>query len=104
MIITSGRPPMVGATAADQTATGAITPALMKAGKEFEAMAIGEMLQPMFATSESGGEFDGGAAETTLKPLLVSEYAKLFEARGGLGLAETVATKLATEMDRSTRR
>jgi peptidoglycan hydrolase FlgJ len=64
---------------------------LMKAAKEFEAMAIGQLLQPMFDTVDtSKGLFGGGSAEETWKPMLVNEMAKQMEAHGGLGLAQSI--------------
>lgn len=78
------------------TSSNASTTSALQAGKDFEAMAIGEFLQPMFQSEQAANNmFGGGSAEATLKPMLVSEYAKLIEARGGLGLAAPIAEKLA---------
>lgn len=74
-------------------APGAATPAaanaqVMKAAQDFEAMTIGQLLEPMFATVEtSQGMFGGGAGEENFKPMLVTEMAKSMERAGGLGLA-----------------
>ena len=64
---------------------------LRKAAEDFEAMAIGQLLQPMFETLDtSGGLFGGGAGEQTWRPMLVREMAKKIAAGGGFGLAVPV--------------
>jgi peptidoglycan hydrolase FlgJ len=62
-----------------------------KAARDFEAMALGAFLKPMFETSNTGkGLFSGGEAEKTWKPMLVDEIAKQMAATGGLGLAAPI--------------
>jgi Rod binding domain-containing protein len=64
---------------------------LMQAAQDFEAMAIGQLLQPMFDTVDTAnGFFGGGAGEEAWKPMLVQEFAKQIAAHGGLGLAKPV--------------
>ncbi len=64
---------------------------IVKAAKDFEAMAIGQLLQPMFDTVQTTqGTFGGGSGEEAWKPLLVQEFAKQIVAHGGLGLAKPV--------------
>jgi Rod binding domain-containing protein len=64
---------------------------LMKAARDFEAMALGELIQPMFDTVDtSKGPFGGGAGEESWKPMMVAEMAKQIEAHGGLGLAKPI--------------
>jgi len=59
-----------------------------KTAKDFEAMALGEFLKPMFETSDTKkGLFSGGDAEKTWKPMLIDEIGKQNSASGGLGLA-----------------
>ncbi len=61
---------------------------LWKAAQDFEAMALGEFLKPMFDTVDSKSTlFSGGEAEKTWKPMLVDEIGKQIAAHGGLGLA-----------------
>ena len=68
---------------------------LRKAARDFEAMAIGELLKPMFDTiDQSKGLFGGGAGEAAWKPILVEHMARNIAARGGLGLAEHVYQSL----------
>ncbi len=62
-----------------------------KAANDFEAMAIGQLLQPMFDTVNTAkNAFGGGAGEEAWKPMLVQEFAKQIQAHGGLGLAKPV--------------
>jgi peptidoglycan hydrolase FlgJ len=62
-----------------------------KSAKDFEAMAIGQLLQPMFDTVDtSSNTFGGGRGEEAWKPMLVQEFAKQIAAHGGLGLAKPV--------------
>jgi Rod binding domain-containing protein len=61
---------------------------LWKAARDFEAVALGEFLKPMFETVDSKKNlFSGGEAEKTWKPMMVDEIAKQMAAAGGLGLA-----------------
>lgn len=64
------------------------------AASKFEAMMIGQMLQPMFDTIAEDKTFGGGPAEGMLRPMLVTEYAKLMEQKGGLGLDEAIGQEL----------
>jgi len=70
----------------------ALDPAkIAKSANDFEAMAIGQLLQPMFDTVDSSkGAFGGGPGEEAWKPMLVQEFAKQIAAHGGLGLAKPV--------------
>lgn len=72
--------------------TEALDPAkIAKSAQDFEAMAIGQLLKPMFDTVDtSKGAFGGGPGEEAWKPMLVQEFAKQIEAHGGLGLAKPV--------------
>lgn len=71
-----------------------------KAAKDFEAMAIGELLAPMFDTVDSAhGPFGGGDAEAAWRPMLVREIGKQIEAQGGLGLAGPVFEALLRKQE-----
>jgi flagellar protein FlgJ len=62
-----------------------------KSAKDFETMAIGQFLQPMFDTVNlAKNAFSGGAGEEAWNPMLVQEFAKQITARGGIGLAKPV--------------
>ncbi len=60
---------------------------LQKMAKDYEAVFITQLLQPMFAgldtDPEAGG---GGSAEESYRGLMLQEYGKVFAARGGLGM------------------
>jgi Rod binding domain-containing protein len=79
--------PLVSMTAA----TGGDTSKLQKAAQDFEAMAIGQLLAPMFDTVDTAnGIFGGGAGEEAWKPMLIAELGKHIAAHGGFGLAAPV--------------
>ncbi len=89
-------PPVAGPSAHPATAApapaGPADPArIRKAAQDFEAMAIGELLRPMFDTIDTAkGLFGGGSAEAAWKPMLIQEMARKIAAHGGLGLAGAV--------------
>ena len=84
--------PTIGPPAAVSKPLQTSDPAkLMKAAHDFEAMAIGQLLQPMFDTVDTAhGMFGGGSGEEAWKPMLVQEFAKQITNHGGLGLAKPV--------------
>ena len=62
-----------------------------KAAQDFEAMVLGQLVAPMFATVEtSKGMFGGGAAEEQWRPMMSQEIGKHVARGGGLGLAVPV--------------
>ncbi len=64
---------------------------IAKAAQDFEAMAIGQLLQPMFDTVDTAhSAFGGGDGEAAWRPMLVQQIAKQIAAAGGLGLARPV--------------
>ena len=76
-------------------AAGTLPPAqtakLWQAARDFEAMAIGQLLQPMFDTVDTAhGAFGGGEAEAAWRPMLVDAIGKEMAAHGGIGLAVPV--------------
>ena len=78
---------------------GALTPAQIektrKSAQDFEALAIGQMLQPMFATIDSSkGMFGGGKGEAAWKPMLIDEMAKMLAKSGGVGIADAVMKEM----------
>lgn len=70
--------------------------ALRRAARDFEAQALGLMLQPVFATVDhSRSRFGGGAAEAQWRPMLVDAFAAAAVRSGhGLGLSELVLREL----------
>ena len=78
-------------TAADEGISPVQVAGLKQAAQDFEAMALGQMLAPMFNTVDTAdGAFGGGAAEAAFKPMLVDAIARQIAAHGGLGLAAPV--------------
>ena len=68
---------------------------IAQAARDFEAMALGQMLQPMFdAVDTSKGLLGGGPGEAAFRPMLVNEIAKHMARHGGLGLARPVMTQM----------
>jgi flagellar protein FlgJ len=66
-----------------------------RAAQDFEAMALGQMLAPMFDTVDTAhGPFGGGAGEEAFKPMLVNELAKHIAEHGGLGLAAPILAQM----------
>ena len=64
---------------------------LWHSAQEFEAMAIGQLLQPMFSTVDTAhSAFGGGEAESAWRPMLVDAIGKQMASHGGLGLAVPV--------------
>lgn len=81
----------------------AVDPAkVAKAADDFEAMAIGQLLKPMFDTVDtSKGIFGGGPGEEAWKPMMVQEFAKQIEAHGGLGLAKPIYDAMIRMQEKS---
>ncbi len=72
----------------------AAPPALRRAAQAFEAQALGQLLQPVFATLPQG-RFGGGMAEAQWQPMLVSEMANAASRSGhGLGLGDAVLREM----------
>ncbi len=87
--------PALTAVPAERTLSPEQIAKTRKAAQDFEAMALGEMLKPMFATVDtSKGLFGGGAGEATWKPLMVDEMAKSIAKSGGFGIADAVLKEM----------
>ncbi len=66
-----------------------------RAAQDFESMALGQLLTPMFDTVDtSKSMFGGGEGEAAWKPMMVTELAKGISAHGGLGLARPVMQQM----------
>jgi Rod binding domain-containing protein len=68
--------------------------AAARAAQDFEAQALGALLQPMFAGLPTGGFFGGGSAEAQWRPMLVDAIARDLARSGGLGLAAAVQREI----------
>ena len=83
-------------------ATGDVA-AMRKAAMDFEAMALGAMLQPMFEATSRGSFFGGGGkGEAAWAPMLVNEYARVTAASGGLGIGDMVFRHMLAAQERAT--
>ncbi len=80
----------------DAAALAAAPPALRRAAQAFEAQALGQMLQPIFATLHPDKTaFGGGMAEAQWQPMLVDAMAQSITKSGrGLGLADAVLREM----------
>ena len=65
-----------------------------KTAKEFEAMVIAQMLQPLFASVETPGLAGGGPGQEAFESMLQEQYAAAFAERGGFGIADQVKAAL----------
>lgn len=65
-----------------------------KVGREFEAMFLTQMLQPMFDTIEPDPIFGGGYGEQVFRSLQVEQFAKAVTRAGGIGLADSLAREM----------
>ena len=71
-----------------------LTPlAARRAGEEFEALFLSQMLAPMFESLESDALW-GGPGGAIYRSLLVQEYGKAVARSGGFGLADSVAREI----------
>jgi Rod binding domain-containing protein len=72
-----------------------VTPEKAKeVGREFEAMFLSQMLQPMFESVKTDGMFGGGHGEDSFKGFLVDEYAKSMARQGSLGIADMISKQV----------
>jgi len=67
---------------------------IAKSAQDFEAMFLGQMLEPMFSGLKSEAPFGGGHAEETWRSFLVQEYGKTVAKRGGVGIAKIVESQM----------
>ena len=78
------------------------TAKLWKAAHDFEAMVIGQLLQPMFDTVDSAhSAFGGGEGEATWRPMLVDAIGRQMAAHGGIGLATPVFNAMLRAQEQS---
>jgi Rod binding domain-containing protein len=75
--------------------------AATKAAKEFESVFISQFLGSMFSDVKTDGMFGGGQGEEMFRSLMIDQYAKQLEQRGGFGLAESVTRQLLKTQEAS---
>ena len=64
------------------------------ASKEYESVFISQFLGSMFSGIKTDGITGGGQGEEMFRSLMVNEYAKGLQQRGGFGLAAQMKTEL----------
>ena len=74
-------------------ATGNVA-AATKSAKEFESVFISQFLGSMFSGISTDGPFGGGQGEEMFRSMMINEYSKSVESRGGFGLASAVTKQL----------
>ncbi len=73
-----------------------------KAAQDFTAVALGELLKPIFETTDKSTElFGGGQGEQAWRPMMVDEIAKSIARQGGLGLSAPVAQAMLQMQEKS---
>jgi flagellar protein FlgJ len=65
-----------------------------KVAKEFEGVFISQFLGSMFSGIKADSEFGGGEGEEMFRSLMIDQYGKQMETRGGFGLAAAVQRQL----------
>ena len=65
-----------------------------QAAKEYESVFISQFLGSMFSGIKTDGLTGGGQGEEMFRSLMVDEYGKGIEQRGGFGLAAAVKAEL----------
>jgi Rod binding domain-containing protein len=74
-----------------------------RAAQDFEAMAFGQLLAPVFDTVDAAhGMFGGGDGESAWRPMLTQAIAKQMAAHGGIGFAVPVFRQILS-MQETTR-
>ncbi len=82
-------------SAAPSTLAPAQQQKFAKAASDFEAMAINQLLAPIFNTvDQSKSMFGGGEGEAAWKPMMITAIAKQMTAHGGLGLAQPIMQQM----------
>ena len=75
------------------TATGNAATA-SKASKEYESVFISQFLGSMFSGISADGPTGGGEGEEMFRSLMIDQYGKSMEQRGGFGLASALQRQL----------
>jgi len=65
-----------------------------KAGEDFEAFFLAQMLDQMVAGIPTDGPFGGGSAEFIYRSLLNQEYGRVLSRAGGIGIATQVQSEI----------
>ena len=65
-----------------------------KLGQQFEAMALSQLLAPMWQGLQTDGPFGGGQAEETMRSFYVDAIAKEMAKKGGIGISAMMQKEL----------
>jgi Rod binding domain-containing protein len=68
--------------------------AAIKASKEYEGVFISQFLGSMFSGISADGPTGGGEGEEMFRSLMIDQYGKSMEQRGGFGLASALQRQL----------
>lgn len=68
--------------------------AAIKASKEYESVFISQFLGSMFSGISADGPTGGGQGEEMFRSLMIDQYGKSMEKRGGFGLASALQRQL----------
>jgi hypothetical protein len=68
--------------------------AAVKSAKEFESVFISQFLGSMFSGISADGPTGGGEGEEMFRSLMIDQYGKSMEQRGGFGLASALQRQL----------
>ncbi len=68
-----------------------------RVAREFEALLLAEMMKTASKPLGVSGILDGGSAGKMYREMFLDEVARMTAARGGLGLADSLAEKLQSE-------
>jgi flagellar protein FlgJ len=66
----------------------------IKASKEYESVFISQFLGSMFSGISADGPTGGGEGEEMFRSLMIDQYGKSMEQRGGFGLASALQRQL----------
>jgi peptidoglycan hydrolase FlgJ len=77
-----------------QTASTPDMAAARRAGRDFEAMFLGQMFSHMFTDVGANGLFGGGHAEEVYQSMLHQELGGVIGKRGGLGIADAITRQI----------
>lgn len=73
--------------------------AAKKAAKSYESIFVSEFLGSMFADIPTDGPFGGGQGEAMFRSLMLDEYGKQIESRGGFGLSDAITRSLLSHQE-----
>jgi flagellar protein FlgJ len=74
--------------------------AAQKAAKEYESVFISEFMGQMFEGIQTDGPFGGGQGESMFRSLMIDQYGKQVESRGGFGLSAMMTKQLLSHQEK----